>query len=582
MPHKKKLTTYPRTGSRYIPDDVFELLPELIANAEAYPRFAQAAAALRGKKLAKVSVNAAKVTDHHALLPTEKKPTKAELDKLSNEERNIYEMIIGRMLETVSAPCIKDVTTVVLTVSGQEQVPFTAKGYIVRQTGWRGVMNLKEESKEDEENSDLPAMTAGESIELVSADMLSKQTKAPALLTENSLLGLMEVAGKELEDEEQREAMKDIGLGTPATRAGIIENLIIKGYVTRVKKNLIPTEKGSALHQVVKDMKISNAEVTGSWEKKLNDICDGKLPVDTFNNEIINYTQEITKELLNTSINTNDIKIPGQTNCVCPKCKKQRVKFSPKGFVYCPDKECDFVISSTAFGKKIDERNMIKLMTDGKTKTIKGLKSKSGKKFDCALKLSPEFKVVLDVPDQGPSETFSTPCPKCKGENTLQVNDAKLWCSACDFVVWKEKSKHVLTNDELQALCQNGKTAEISDFVSKKGTTYKAFVVLDKDCKAVMELSKRELAPLPYACPKCGHEETLNRSGRKIECPCGFSLWTEINGHPLTDDEINCLLDKKQTRLISGFKKKSGGTFSAYLKLSPACDKVEYVFENKK
>ena len=117
---------------------------------------------------------------------------------------------------------------------------------------------------------------------------------------------------------------------------------------------------------------------------------------------------------------------------------------------------------------------MIKLMTDGKTKTINGLKSKSGKKFDCALKLSPEFKVVLDLPDQGPSETFSTPCPKCKGENTLHVNDVKLWCSTCDFVVWKEKSKYVLTNDELQALCQNGKTAEISDFVSKKGTTYKA------------------------------------------------------------------------------------------------------------
>lgn len=96
---------------------------------------------------------------------------------------------------------------------------------------------------------------------------------------------------------------------------------------------------------------------------------------------------------------------------------------------------------------------MIKLMTDGKTKTINGLKSKSGKKFDCALKLSPEFKVVLDLPDQGPSETFSTPCPKCKGENTLHVNDVKLWCSTCDFVVWKEKSKYVLTNDELQALC---------------------------------------------------------------------------------------------------------------------------------
>ena len=206
-------------------------------------------------------------------------------------------------------------------------------------------------------------------------------------------------------------------------------------------------------------------------------------------------------------------------------------------------------------------------MTDGKTKTINGLKSKSGKKFDCALKLSPEFKVVLDLPDQGPSETFSTPCPKCKGENTLHVNDVKLWCSTCDFVVWKEKSKYVLTNDELQALCQNGKTAEISDFVSKKGTTYKAFVVLDKDCKAVMELSKRELAPLPYACPKCHSQGTVNIDGGFIASVaegCGWKVWKEPFQHALTDEELEQLFTNGKTEVIKGLKGKKN-TFDSAL-----------------
>lgn len=575
--YEKKLTTYPRTGSRYIPDNVFEQLPALIANAEAYPLFTQAATALRGATLARTSVNAAKVTDHHALLPTEKKPTANDLAGLSKDEVRIYEMIVGRMLETVSAPCLKDVTTVVLTVPGCEDVPFTAKGYIVRQAGWRGVMNLQEEKKDDDdEEADLPPLTQGEELELVSATVLSKQTKAPALLTENTLLGKMEVAGKELENEEEREAMKDVGLGTPATRAAIIENLIAKGYVARSKKNLVPTEKGLALYEVVKDMKIANAEVTGNWEKKLNLICDGKMPVADFNGEIISYTHEITSELLNTSINTANIQIPGQTKCPCPKCKAQNVRFSPKGFAYCPDKACGFIISTTAFGKKLDERTVIKLITTGSTqKVIKGLQSKSGKKFECVLKLSPEFKVALDLPDQGAAEPFACTCPKCKAEGTLQLNNARLWCTQCALTVWRERSGHVLSPEELKALCTEGTTPVIEGFKSKAGKTFTASVKFDKDWKAEFVFPERETEALPqYTCPKCHGTGTLTTSGKIIGCStegCGFKLWRSAYGHELTEAELQVILAGGKTEVIEGLStSKDKPPFSARLGLTEA------------
>lgn len=557
--YEKKLTTYPRTGSRYIPDDVYDLLPGLIANAESYPRFSQYAKSLRGKQLGKISVNAAKVTDHHALLPTEKQPDQNDLARLSKEEINIYEMIVGRMLETVSPSCIKDVTTVTLVVPGNENLPFTAKGFIVRQAGWRGVMNLQEEKKEDDDEADLPPLTQGELLKLVSVNVLSKETKAPALLTENTLLGMMEVAGKELENEDEREAMKDIGLGTPATRAAIIENLISKRYVIREKKNLLPTEKGLALYEVVKDMKISNAEVTGNWEKKLNLICEGKMKVYEFNKEIISYTHEITNELVNTKIDTANVKIPGQTNCLCPKCKTQRIRFSSKGFAYCPDKECKFIISTTVFGKKLDERTIIKLLSQGETNVIKGFKSKSGKKFDCALTLSPEYKVTLLVTGQGQQSVFSGKCPVCSAE-TLEINDAKLWCPSCKFVVWRDKGGHVLSGEELHKLISDRSTDLLTGLVSKKGTVYSAYVILDDENKPVLKFPEPEKSD--KVCPKCKTLGNMTDNGKAITCSCGFKIWKSFSGHTFTDEQIDKLFTGETVKL-TGLISKKGTKYDA-------------------
>ena len=250
--YEKKLTTYPRTGSRYIPDDIYDTLPQLIANAAYYPRFADYAKSLKGQPLGKISVNAAKVTDHHALLPTENIPKDGQMTEL---ERKIYELIVGRMLETVSPHEEKDVTTVVLAAGERTDYPFTVKGSIVRKAGWRAVMKETVKTAEDE-NEQLPTIEQGEQLPMKELLLMEKHTKAPPILTDNSLLALMETAGKELENEEEREALKDIGLGTPATRAETIEKLIHTKYIVRERKQLIPTEKGLALYHMEKTRKL--------------------------------------------------------------------------------------------------------------------------------------------------------------------------------------------------------------------------------------------------------------------------------------------------------------------------------------
>lgn len=571
--YEKKLTTYPRTGSRYIPDDVYDLLPGLIKNVEALPEgyeplkpLKAAAERLRGSRLGKISVNAAKVTDHHALLPTEKVATRDDLDKLSAEEMNIYRMIVGRMLETVSNPCVKYVTTVTLLSPTAEDVPFVAKGFVIKQAGWRGVLGIKEEKKEDEFAGQLPEMSENDSIRLADGFVVSKQTKAPALLTENTLLGMMEVAGKDLEDEEMRESMKDVGIGTPATRAAIIETLLKRTYIVREKKSLIPTEKGLALYEVVKDMRISNVEVTGNWEAKLNRICEGKLDVKTFNDEIIQYTREVTDELAKAKIDTSAIREEGETNCPCPKCKQAKMRFSPKGFLYCQNKECDFIIPLTILGKKIDGRMALELASRGRTKLVRGFKTQAGKSFDAPLVLKPDFKIGFDLPDRGNTVDYPGTCPKCKHEG-LKANNMKVWCESCQFTLWKSLSGRALGDDVIKALLVERKTEVLSGFVSKQKKEFSAALALDKEFKVVFQFLDRVKESFEGVCPKCG-QTTLVSDEKTVSCTheeCGFTLWRQQAGHTLTQEEITSLLSNGETGLISDFMSKAKKQFAARL-----------------
>jgi len=286
--YESKLVSYPRTGSRYIGDDVFAGVPQLITQLITHPDFGKQAEFLMTIPLNKRSVNAKKVTDHHAILPTGETPY-----HLSADKQAVYDMVVGRMLEAFHQECVKEVTKITI----ESGSLFIANGTVIRSAGWRSVLNDKEEDKKDEDNPSLPKVKKGELLPIVEKALLEKQTKPKPLYNEASLLKALETSGKEIEDEELRYAMKDSGLGTPATRASIIETLITRDYIMREKRNLVPTFKGLAVYDVVKDQKIAQAELTGSWEKRLEEIRSGASVAD-FKAEISEYTRSITNELL--------------------------------------------------------------------------------------------------------------------------------------------------------------------------------------------------------------------------------------------------------------------------------------------
>ncbi|EDM38263.1 putative transposon excision protein [Pedobacter sp. BAL39] len=286
--YESKLVTYPRTGSRYIGDDIFAGVPALIEKLKSHKDFAKQAEFLSTSKLNKRSVNAKKVTDHHAILPTGEPPY-----QLSSDKQAIYDMVVGRMLEAFHQECIKEITKITI----ESGSIFIANGTVIRSAGWRSVFNESDEDKKDEENPSLPKLKAGEALPIVNKAFLEKQTKPKAMYNEASLLKALETSGKDIEDEELRYAMKDSGLGTPATRASIIETLINREYISREKRNLVPTAKGLAVYDVVKDQKIAQAELTGQWEKRLEEIRSGASVTD-FKAEITAYTRVITQEML--------------------------------------------------------------------------------------------------------------------------------------------------------------------------------------------------------------------------------------------------------------------------------------------
>ncbi|KAA6299775.1 MAG: DNA topoisomerase 3, partial [Candidatus Ordinivivax streblomastigis] len=369
--YEAKLITYPRTGSRYISADVFDEIPELINRLAHHPRFGAYAQTMDNAILNIKCVDDKKVTDHHALLITENAP-----NGISGDEQTIYEMVAGRMLEAFSKKCVKDATTIILT-SGD--TAFEAKGAVVKQAGWRAVFGDREETEEDE-TGNLPEVAKGETLPAVQSEILEKQTKPKPLHTEASLLGAMESCGKEILNEAERKAIKESGIGTPATRAAIIETLFARDYIVREKKSLVPTAKGLSVYETVKDKRIADVAMTGNWENVLAQIERGEMQPDTFGRAIEVYTRQITSELLETKSAIAD-----ESTCVCPKCKTANVRFYPK-VAKCTDANCGLVVVRNVSEKQLSDQQITDLLTKGKTGIVKGFKSKAGKTFDAALK----------------------------------------------------------------------------------------------------------------------------------------------------------------------------------------------------
>ena len=383
--YEKKVMSYPRTGSRYISEDVFDEMPERVALLGQYPRFAGYAAGLDGTPLNRRSVNDGKVTDHHALIITENLP-----GELSKDERAVYELVAGRMLEAFSGKCVKDVTTALL--SGGD-TDFTVKGSVMKVTGWRAVFG-EQETGGDEEAASLPPLQEGEYLPLSGVDLLEKQTKPKPLHTESSLLAAMENAGRELEDAELKASLKDAGIGTPATRAAIIETLFARQYIVREKKNLVPTDKGLAVYRIVKDKKIADVEMTGMWETALAKIEAGSMDADTFRKGIEVYATQITAELLSVQLSV----ATGET-CPCPKCGSGRILFYPK-VAKCSNVDCTLTIFRNKCDKQLSDKQIVELVTKRKTGLIKGFKGKNGKAFDASLVLDEQFNVGFSFPEK--------------------------------------------------------------------------------------------------------------------------------------------------------------------------------------
>ena len=373
--YEKKITTYPRTGSRYISEDVFEEIPTLLRKT-GIPL---------SNPLNRHSVDNAKITDHHAIIPTGETPS-----GLSADEATVYQMVVNRFVEAFSPNSEEERMLVRFTDCTNT---FTWKACRQISLGWKAVQKelVTDAEKKETENDDelvlpsLPDLTEGEVLSLVSAEITEHKTKPKPLYTEATLLSAMENAGKEVEDAESKKAMAACGIGTPATRANIIETLILRDYIRRDKKAIIPTEKGLAVYEIVKDKKIANAEMTGAWELALAAIEAGKMPSDKFSQGINSYVGTICEELL--SLSSEQKSYPVYR---CPKCGQQSVGIYAK-VAKCRHETCGFHVFRDVCGIHLSEDHIRDLISSSRTPILKGLTSKAGKKFNVRLVLGEDY-----------------------------------------------------------------------------------------------------------------------------------------------------------------------------------------------
>mgnify|MGYP000439426820 FL=1 len=378
--YEAKLITYPRTGSRHISEDVFAEVPALLLTLKSSPKWSRYVASMG--ELTRRSVDDTKITDHHALLITGMKPKSLEA-----EDCVIYDMITGRMLEAFSEKCIKDITTVKANCC---DVEFSIKGTVIKQMGWRGVHLDAEENEEVM----LPKWNEGEILPLKGCSLSEGKTKPKPLHTEATLLSAMQSCGKEIEDEQLSRSLKECGIGTPATRAAIIETLFKREYMTRQNKKLVPTEKGLAIYSVVKSMRIADVTMTGEWETALAKIECGEMNAETFRKGIEVYTSQISTELLT----CDKLFAHRQSEYQCPKCGKGDMQFYGK-VVKCSNPDCALPVFKQKAGKTLSDSDIVSLLTKGQTDVIKGFNSKHGKSFSAAVAFDAEFNTVFVFPE---------------------------------------------------------------------------------------------------------------------------------------------------------------------------------------
>jgi DNA topoisomerase III len=396
-----KALTYPRTNSRFLPGDMVPELKPIAGHVGARREYAKAAAYVTGLDLLPLGrvINDAKVTDHHAIIPTN---AAHNVDKMSDDDRRVYDMVARRFLAVFHPEAVFENTRLETTVA--EHV-FRTRGRVLVVPGWRGVYGegLEERSGDDDEGTDqqLPKLEQGEDVRTLAVESAEKETKPPRRYSDASLLGAMETAGKLVDDDELREAMKDSGIGTPATRASIIERLIDVGYIEREGRALVCTEKGLNVIRLLGEHALTSPSLTGDWERRLGRIEGGEERRERFMRDIAAFADATVHEL---DAKLKEVRIPRANLGPCPVCGQDIVE-NRKGFS-CWSREdpgCGFVIWKSKAGKTLPAATARELIARGRTeKPVTGFRGRSGRSFRARLALMQtddgKWRVEFDEP----------------------------------------------------------------------------------------------------------------------------------------------------------------------------------------
>ncbi len=456
--YEKKLVTYPRVDTSYLPNDVYPKIKDILKKMKPYANFTEPLLDKPIRKSKKV-FDDKKITDHHAIIPTGENPA-----GLIHEEKQVYDAIARRFIAAFYPDCIVSNTTVLGQVAEFE---FKATGKIILEDGWRILYPKKEKEEESTEDDSqiMPTFEKGEKGPHI-PDILEKQTQPPKLFTEATLLRAMETAGKQVDDEELRDLMKENGIGRPSTRANIIETLFKRKYVSRQNKNLVPSITGIQLIQSIQNELLKSVELTGIWEKKLRQIERGEYEVKIFLDEmkqmVIDLVSEVKKENRKTIVIEEEkkevklekeIKSKNEENsyqsAICPKCKKGKILKGKTAYGCAEFKSgCNFKIEFTIFGKQLNEKQIFALIGKGKTINIKGF-TINNKKADGYLEFDSSFnpKFIAETSEKKEKKVKEKKlfkCPKCGKGEMLKGNSA-FGCSR-----FREDCKFLISFETLQ------------------------------------------------------------------------------------------------------------------------------------
>jgi DNA topoisomerase-3 len=595
---KHKVLTYPRTDSRALPEDYLGTVNNVLGmlGGTNYATFADTILKSGWVKPNKRIFNNAKISDHFAIIPTTQTPK-----GLSEPEQKLYDLVTKRFL-AIFYPAAEFLETVRITrVEGE---PFKSTGKVLVTPGWLAVYG--KEAQDEDSASNLAPVKPNESVKTSTIEVKDLQTKPPPRYTEATLLSAMEGAGKLVEDDELREAMREKGLGTPATRATIIEGLIYEQYIVRNARELQATAKAFSLMELLNGLgvpELTKPELTGDWEFKLHQIQRRKKSRDEFMTEIAEMTRHIVDRAKRFELDT----IPGDFGVLsipCPKCGSEiHEKYKEFQCV-----KCDFSIRKTMGGRMFEIAEIETLIRDKQIGPLMGFRSKAGFPFPAVVKLTPEFKVEFDFGNEkedlsGKEEVGK--CPKC-GSRVFDsgmryiCEKANENSEVCNFSWKKVTLQQNVEPEQFRKLLAEGKSDLFKGFVSNKtGRKFEAFLVI-KDGKVAFDFPPRERkkpakprepqAKIDFTgmqpigkCPKCGGNVFDTAAGYICEKsqadkkPCKFKINKEIAQQPIDLAQALKLLEKRKTDLLDKFISRYGKPYSAYLILDDE-DKVQFDF----